>query len=273
MSVMDHSGYEDHAGYERIRSWLGDRCGISYPDNKASLLRQRLARVTRSFGLEDLNDLAGSIASGRRQDVELAVMHAASTNHTFFFREPEVLDVFTQHILPRLANREQIRIWSAAASTGDEAYTIAMLVAETLGMTTLAKLAILGTDISAPVVERAELAVFSRRQLAQMDVKYRDKYMTPTGIDQYRVKESLRQACTFRRLNLKATPYPFSKQFQVVFCRNILYYFEPEDQAATLHAIHDATEPGGFLVTSVTEIVRDLCPKWIPVTTGVYRRE
>ena len=123
MTVMDHSSYEDHAGYERIRSWLGDRCCISYPEHKADLLRQRLARVTRSFKLEDLNELAGAISKGGRQDVELAVMHAASTNHTFFFREPEVLDVFAKNILPQLADREQIRIWSAAASTGDEAYT------------------------------------------------------------------------------------------------------------------------------------------------------
>lgn len=272
MSMMDHSAYDDTAGYERIRSWLGDRCGISYPEHKADLLRQRLSRVTRSFSLEDLNDLAGEITKGGRQDVELAVMHAASTNHTFFFREPEVLEVFAKQILPAIADREQIRIWSAAASTGDEAYTIAMLVAEHLGPHAVKKLAILGTDISAPVVERAELAVFSRRQTSQMDPAIKKRYMTPTGIEQYRVNENLRAACTFRRLNLKATPYPFAKQFQVVFCRNILYYFEPEDQIATLRALHDATEPGGFLITSVTEAVRDLSSDWIPVTTGVYRR-
>ena len=273
MSVMDHGVYQDHAGYERIRSWLGQRCGISYPDHKADLLRQRLARVTRSFSLADLDELAGTIVKGDRHDVELAVMHAASTNHTYFFREPEVLDAFAKNILPELNKREQMRIWSAAASTGDEAYTIAMLVAEHLGLNALNKLMILGTDISAPVLERAELGVFSSRQITQMDPGVRQKYMTPTGIEQYRVKEELRKTCTFRRLNLKATPYPFSKQFQVVFCRNILYYFEPEDQAATLRALLDATEPGGWLITSVTEAVRDLCPGWIPVTTGIYRRD
>ncbi|MFY0682406.1 MAG: protein-glutamate O-methyltransferase CheR [Thalassovita sp.] len=269
---MDHTGYDDNAGYERIRSWLGERCGISYPDHKADLLRQRLSRVTRSFKLVDLNDLAGTISQGDRHDVELAVMHAASTNHTFFFREPEVLDVFAKNILPTLASREQIRIWSAAASTGDEAYTIAMLVAEHLGPEAVRKLAILGTDISAPVVDRAEMGVFSRRQVAQMDHAIRRKYMKATGIEQFQVNDDLRAACTFRRMNLKATPFPFSRQFQVVFCRNILYYFEPDDQAATLQALHDATEPGGYLITSVTEAVRDLCDAWKPVSTGVYRR-
>jgi chemotaxis protein methyltransferase CheR len=264
--------HQDSVGYESIRAWLGDRCGISYPDHKANLLRQRLARVTHTYALRDLNELAGAITKGDRQDVELAVMHAASTNHTFFFREPEVLDVFAENILPQLAGRDEIRIWSAAASTGDEAYTIAMLVAEKLGPAALRKLSILGTDISAPVVESAEKAVFSDRALSQMDVAMRSRYMPPAGEGMFQVNEPLRKTCTFRRLNLKATPYPFAKQFQVVFCRNILYYFEPEDQAATLRAIYDATEPGGFLVTSVTEAVRDLCDAWIPVTTGIYRR-
>ena len=108
MSIMDHSSYEDHAGYERIRSWLGDRCGISYPEHKADLLRQRLARVTRSFKLEDLNELAGAISKGSRLDVELAVMHAASTNHTFFFREPEVLDVFATNNNKKIASWEHL---------------------------------------------------------------------------------------------------------------------------------------------------------------------
>jgi chemotaxis protein methyltransferase CheR len=273
MNTASPFPHRDHAGYESIRAWLGDRCGISYPDHKADLLRQRLARVTQSFSLQDLNELAGAITDGARQDVELAVMHAASTNHTFFYREPEVLEVFAENILPQLAARDEIRIWSAAASTGDEAYTIAMLVAEKLGPAALRRLTILGTDISAPVVERAEKAEFSERALMQMDVALRARYMTPTVTGQYKVNETLRQTCTFRRLNLKATPYPFAKQFQVVFCRNILYYFEPEDQAATLRAIYDATEPGGFLVTSVTEAVRDLCDAWIPVTTGIYRRD
>lgn len=272
MSVMDHAGYDDCAGYERIRSWLGDRCGISYPDHKADLLRQRLSRVTHKFDLGNLNDLACTITQGERHDVELAVMHAASTNHTFFFREPEVLDEFAKTILPTLANRDQIRIWSAAASTGDEAYTIAIMVAEHLGSEAVRRLAILGTDISAPVVKQAELGIYSGRQIAQVSPCIRSKYMKPSGSEHFQVVEDLRKSCTFRRLNLKATPYPFSRQFQVVFCRNVLYYFEPEDQAATLQALHDATEPGGYLITSVTEAVRDLCPDWKPVTTGIYQR-
>lgn len=262
----------DQAGYEQIRDWLSQRCGMSYPEHKSALLRQRLARVTRSFAYADLNALAHGILRDGKEDVQLAVMHAASTNHTYFFREREVLDRFASMILPLYAERQDFRIWSAAASTGDEAYTIAIVVAETLGQAALRRLSILGTDISAPVVERAEAGVFPRRQFAQTDAAILKRYFVPTGIDQYRVHEDIRARCTFRRMNLKATPYPFSKPFQAVFCRNILYYFEKADQTATLEAIYDVTEPGGWLITSVTETIRGLGSRWIPVATGIYRR-
>ncbi|PWR02594.1 chemotaxis protein CheR [Meridianimarinicoccus roseus] len=262
----------DHVGFEEIRNWLSTRCGIVYAESKGELLRQRLSRVLRSFNLVDLDQLAAGLIRDENQAVQLAVMHAASTNHTFFFREPEVLNKFATQILPGLADRSQVRIWSAAASTGDEAYSVAMLAAETLGPAFLKRMAILGTDISAPVVERAELGVYARRQLAQTPPDMLRKHFKPTGIDQFRVNDDIRACCTFRRMNLKARPYPFSKPFQVVFCRNILYYFDKSDQINTLKAIHAVTEPGGWLVTSVTEPIRDLGTAWRPVSTGIYRR-
>lgn len=262
----------DQEGYDLLRDWLSRRCGMSYPEHKSALLRQRLARVTRSFAYPDLNALAHGILVEGKEDVQLAVMHAASTNHTYFFREREVLDRFAGMVLPPLAERDEFRIWSAAASTGDEAYTIAIQVAETLGQAALSRLSILGTDISAPVVERAEAGVFPRRQFAHTEPEIVARYFTPTGIEQYRVNEAIRARCTFRRMNLKATPYPFTRPFQAVFCRNILYYFDKADQVATLEAIYDVTEPGGWLITSVTETIRGLGSRWTPVATGLYRR-
>jgi chemotaxis protein methyltransferase CheR len=116
------------------------------------------------------------------------------------------------------------------------------------------------------------MGVYARRQLAHTPPQMLRKYFTPTGIEQFRVVEPIRRACTFRRMNLKARPYPFSRPFQVVFCRNILYYFDKSDQINTLNAIHAVTEPGGWLVTSVTEPIRDLGTPWINVATGIYRR-
>lgn len=262
----------ENPGFEIIRGWLSERCAIHYPDQKRDLLRQRLMRVQRAHNMPDLAVMAREITVAQRHDLQLAVMHAASTNHTYFFRELGVLDQFRRLILPSLAGRGEYRLWSAACSTGDEAYTMAILIAESEGLGALKRTQILGTDISAPVVARAEQGVYGLRQLECVPPDLRRKYFTPVGIDQFQVIPELRACCTFRRMNLKTTPYPFRQPFQAVFCRNILYYFERADQLATVEAIHDVTEPGGWLLTSVTENLRDLGSRWSMVASGIARK-
>lgn len=262
----------DRHAFESIRDWLAVRCGINYPDHKRDLLVQRLGRVQRAFTFNNLSELAHNLLVKPMDEVELAVISAASTNHTYFFREPEILDRFRTEILPQFADREEIRIWSAACSTGDEVFTIAMIIAETLGEKALNRTSILGTDISAPVIERAEIGVYSERQIEQVPLDLRRKFMTPVGLGQYKVTDAIRSRCTFRRMNLKSAPYPFRNTFQIVFCRNVLYYFDAADQVATLSALHEVTEPGGWLVTSVTESIRDLSTPWHYGSNGIYRK-
>ena len=264
--------HADQAGFEQLRDWLSRRCGMTFGPSKANLLRQRMDRVLRRFDLPDLNYLARELNRDGAQDLQLAVMHAASINHTYFFREIEVLEDFFDLALPALQERDEFRFWSAACSSGEEAYTLGMMLAGRLGASVLSRTHILGTDISAPVIERAELGVYSKRQFSQTDPAMLERWFVPAGLDQYRVAPELRQACTFRRMNLKATPYPFHRPFQAVFCRNVLYYFDRADQVGTANALYDAVEPGGWLITSVTESVRQLDTLWEPVATGLYRR-
>lgn len=259
-------------GYEALRLWLEHRCAIHFPDHKRGLLLQRLARVQKAFALATLADLARQVTQMQVHDVQLAVIHAASTNHTYFFREKDVLEYFRGTVLPHLAARREIRLWSAACSTGDEVYTLAILIAETMGMEALKRTTILGTDISATVIERAERGIYPARHLDQVPAAIRTKYMRPVGIDQFQIIPEIRAACTFRRMNLKTAPFPFRKPFQAVFCRNVLYYFTPQDQVEVIEAIAAVTEPEGWLFTSVTETMRDLSALWQPVIGGVSRR-
>lgn len=259
-------------GYQRIRGWLHDRCGISYQEKKKQLLIHRMQKVCERCGIPDLETLADRVESNRNHDIQLAVMHAASTNHTYFFREPQVLEFFQNTILPALPQNGG-RIWSAAASTGDEAYTLAIMAAETRGRDWAKRnVLILGTDISEVVIAHAEAGIYGESHINQMPGNMLERYFDPVGMDQYRVQDDLRRICTFRRLNLKASPYPFQKAFHAVFCRNVLYYFDRAHQRAAVEAIYDATEPGGWLLTSVTESLRDLDTRWLPVQGGIYRK-
>ncbi len=258
-------------GYNTIRDWLSQRCGMSYSEKKRELLTQRLNRVLSRFALVDLDALAVQLRNEEAVELQLAVIHAASTNHTFFFREPQVLDYFRENILAPMSPTG-LRIWSAAASSGDEAYTLAIMATEMLGPLAPSRVVILGTDISLPVVTGAEAGIYGPSHLEHVPQAILERYFTPAGMGQYQVIPSIRRMCMFRRLNLKAAPYPFRKGFHVIFCRNVLYYFERSHQAQILEQLYDVTEPGGWLLTSVTEVVRDLRTRWQPVTTGVYRR-
>jgi chemotaxis protein methyltransferase CheR len=260
-------------GYERLRLWLNERCGIFFADNKKDLLVQRLARVIEQFQLSGLEELADRVEAGAQHDLLLAVMHAASTNYTYFFREHQVLDFFSQQILPSLSQREDVRVWCAAVSTGDEAFTIAMLGAEVWGRENARqRLSILGTDISESVISRAEMALYGSNHVEHTPPELLRRYFRPSGVDQFMVADDIRQMCTFRRLNLSAYPYPFQKPFDVVFCRNVLYYFDKEHQHDVLEAIYEVTQVGGWLLTSVTENLRGLGTRWDTVAGGIHRK-
>ena len=265
--ASDTNGERD---FQRVCHWLRERCGIDYRDNKRELLEHRMQRVCARARLGSMAELAERLEHGADDALQLAVLHGASTIHTYFYREPQVLDFFARVIVPTLPARDA-RLWSAAASSGDEAYTIAMLACEALGADAAA-LAILGTDISAVMIEAAERGVYPVSRVEALPQPLRERYLQPAGDGQLRVRDTLRAMCTFRRLNLKATPLPFKRNFHVVFCRNVLYYFDRAQQRATVEAIYDATEPGGWLLTSVTEPLRDLGTRWLPVQGGVYRK-
>ena len=259
-------------GYEVIRDWLSDQCGMAFPEKKRELLTYRLNSVVGRFGLSGLDALAEQLTRGQATELQLAVMHAASTNHTFFFRESQVLDYFRDNVLAPMSRTGPMRIWSAAASSGDEAYSIAIMAIGMLGVAATGRVSILGTDISQPAIGQAEAAIYSANHLEHVPPEVLQRYFQPVGLGQYRVVPEVRRLCTFRRLNLKVSPYPFTNSFHAVFCRNVLYYFDRQHQFQILEQIYDVTEPGGWLFTSVTEVVRDLRTRWQHVTGGVWRK-
>lgn len=263
----------ERAAFEQIRNWLNFKCGMYYPDKKQDLLLDRLLNVCRRYYFENISTLAANINNEHTTEIQLAIISAASTNHTYFFRESAVLDYYRDAILPTFKDDNDNRIWSAAASTGDEAYTIAMITAEQRGlMWAKQNVTILGTDISAPVIEDAEKAIFQQSHLEHVPAPFLKKYFDEADFDQFQVNRDIRSLCTFRRMNLKLQPYPFRGQFSVVFCRNVLYYFDEKTQQDIVESIYDVTKSGGWLLTSVTDSLRHLKTRWIQIDSGIYRK-
>jgi chemotaxis protein methyltransferase CheR len=263
----------DSVSFNRIRAWLNKRCGMHYPEKKQALLLQRLTRICEKHKFSNLVELANALDDVDLQELHSQVIDAASTNHTYFFREPQVLNYFRDRILPTL-NSNDVRIWSAAASTGDEAYTIAMIAAEANGIEWAKNnLSILGTDINKTVIAHAERAIYRQTALEHTNCAILKRYFESMSDGQHRVNKQIRNMCTFRTMNLKTQPYPFTRSFDVVFCRNVLYYFDEAHQQEIVENIYNVTKDGGWLLTSVTVTLRHLKTRWINVATGVYRKD
>jgi chemotaxis protein methyltransferase CheR len=259
--------------FESIRRWIYDHTGLYYPERKHLLLYHRLQKLCRRLGIPGLKELDRHLRDKDFPGLAREVACVVSTNHTYFFREEKVMQFFRQQILPDLPADGEWRLWSAACASGEEAYTLAIIAAEALGLEQAQRqVSILGTDIDHTVVDRAEQAVYHEQALGQIPKYLRQRYFHPAGVDRWGIGAGLRQMCTFRRLNLMSVPWPFKKAFHVILCRNVLYYFDPEHQRDLAERLYDVTLPGGWLITSVTEPVQVLKTRWQPVVSGVYRR-
>lgn len=262
----------DEAALGVLRGWVRDNFGISFALEQEGLFAERVQHVCRDLHLT-VSALGERVARGDHQAI-LRVADAMSTSYTFFFREPEILEYFVRVAVPTFSASYPLRIWSAAAASGEEAYSVAIALCDALGGTEAAqRVRILGTDISDRMVRTAEAGVYAADQatrLAPMQVKnwFRAR---PDG--RLEVSDTIKRMCTFRRLNLASQPWPFEQRFHVILLRNVLYYFEPHLRARVLEACVDALEPQGYLITSVTEPMLDGTPNLRLLRPAVYRHE
>jgi chemotaxis protein methyltransferase CheR len=252
-----------------LRRWVEEHSGIHFPQGQEAFFDTRLRNLCRAqpYSFQSLRArvLAGDSALGQQ------VMEAASTGYTEIFREREIFDVLTNVIFPTLGP-EPIRIWSAAASTGEEVYSIGMSALEYFGNDAPARVRILGTDLNATAVAHAERGEYAATRLASLGDRL-TRYFEPSSAGSVRAREQLRALCTFRRLNLMQPHWPFAQRFHVIFLRNILYYFEVPARRRLLEACYDAAAPGGWLLTSFTEPVFGVDTRWTRLDLPVFRKE
>ena len=247
------------AGFAPIAAMLKSRSGLVLGPDKVYLLETRLAGL---MAREGVRDLAGLAAKLRPSSVlERDVVEAMTTNESLFFRDMKPFDALRHRILPRLhAARSPgapLRIWSAAASTGQEAYSIAIVGHELAAAMPGRRVEILGTDIAREMLQRARDGVYTQFEIQrglpmQMLVRHFDKQD-----GQWRIKPTLRAAVTFREWNLLLDPRPLGR-FDVIFCRNVLIYFDAPTKARVLEAIARQMPADGVLFLGGAETVLGL---------------
>lgn len=250
-----------------IRAWVEHQLGIRFDDEQSSVLGRRLAMAFG--GQETLRGIVERLLAGDPATI-VRVAEAASTNHTFFFREPESFDALARVVVPHLPSHGEVRVWSAAASSGEEAYSLSMCLREVLPVPQ--RLRILGTDISQKQVCAAEAGIYDPTVVANVPHRFR-RLFSPIEGGAVQLAPQVMRPCVFRRMNLVSFPWPFARRFHVTFLRNVLYYFDPVVRLRIVDACYDATEPGGWLFVGLSEPMVDLVSRWTPKGAGMFRKE
>lgn len=245
-----------------------DRVGIRLSDQKRALVAGRLAKRIRSLGLPSLGAYLERIRSDPSGAELTEFVNRITTNHSFFFRERDHFDFLTRQVFPDLKARlareptYPIRLWSAGCAAGEEPYTLAMLILENFGsLAASIDWGILATDVSLTALAEAKRGVYPRGRLKDLPPLWVSTYFDQVGEDEWSLRASVRRGVLFKRLNLMNETYPFKGRFDVVFCRNVMIYFDAPTRRDLVSRIHRYVKPGGYFFVGHSEALpRDSCP-------------
>jgi len=254
-------------------------CGIKMPDAKKNMLESRLRKRLRSLGMDSFRDYYDFVSSSEGERTEMIMMiDAVTTNKTDFFREPAHFAYLTEKVMPELLGKMtpgQVRIWSAGCSSGEEPYTLAMVLSEYASTREYFNFSILATDICTEVLEKAYRGIYEEDRIAPISADLRKKYLLRSrdrnrGV--VRLVPEVRSKIAFRRLNFLDSSYGLDETFQVIFCRNVLIYFDRPTQEKVLNNFCRHLQPGGHLFLGHSETINGLEVPLVQVNSTIYRK-
>lgn len=261
--------------FELIAGLLKQRSGLVVTPDKGYLLESRLSSVARRWDFKSFEDMAQAIRLKRDEKLLSEITEAMTTNESFFFRDTKPFDQFRDLVLPHLlearAPTKRIRIWSAACSTGQEPYSLAILLKEAAAKLAGWHIEIIATDLSNEVLDKAREGLYSQFEAQRgLPITLLVKYFTQAG-DQWQISDELRRMVTFRSFNLLDSPASMGR-FDVIFLRNVLIYFDPPTKAKILDGMSRQLADDGFLYLGGAETVLGVSDKFKPKQgeRGIY---
>ncbi|NQU06779.1 MAG: protein-glutamate O-methyltransferase CheR [Calditrichaeota bacterium] len=278
-SIKSHLIELKDSEFHAIRDLVYDKSGINLGEQKRSLIVGRLQKILRQNGLRNFKEYYDYVITDTSDSRITELLDRISTNHTFFWRENYHYEFFTETVLPyitkylRSQNRNDIRIWCAGCSSGEEPYTLAMLVLEYFNNSIISwDIGILATDIADSVLKKAVVGNYDRENVLKMPPKLINNYFSEESDSSYTIKQVVKQIVTFKKLNLVTDDFPFKGKFQTIFCRNVMIYFDHPTRKELVINFSRFIEPEGYLIIGHSETLGRNVAEFTNLKPTIYRK-
>jgi len=269
------------AEFNLFSTLIYSQLGIKMPPAKKLMLTSRLNKRVKALGYRSYKDYYDFIINEKGTSFEFnRMIEAVTTNKTDFFRESAHFDILVREVLPELTSGErfkrtgELKVWSAGCSTGEEAYTIAMVLSEFFPGNKR-EFSILATDISIKVLKTGMNAVYKEELIKPVSPHMRKKYLlrgTGDNSGLYRIVPELRKKITFKQLNLMDEMFKIDRDFDFIFCRNVIIYFDKPTQVKLFEKIYNHLNPGGYLFIGSSETLYGVSDRFKPAGPTVYKK-
>ena len=265
--------------FHLLRTLVHEKFGINLTQEKRALLVGRLGRLLRTGGFRNFEAYYDYLLADSTGSALDSLVNRISTNYTFFYRESEHFDFFSSVVLPELDGRmkrenyRDLRLWCAGCSSGQEPYTLAMLLLEYFGEEYGRwKAGLLATDISAKALETATRGIYPEEALDRLPPLLKRRYFRRVGQEEYEVKKEVKNEITFRRFNLMNDRFPFRRPFHVIFCRNVMIYFDQPTRDSLIRRFYESMVPEAYLFIGHSETLGRKQSFFEYVRPALYRR-
>ena len=269
------------AEFSKFKRFIYEAFGINLPEAKKDMLANRLRQMIVEQGFASFDDFYQAKLERPSKETLEQLINRVSTNHTYFYRESVHFEHLRNKALPEVVPKAErrskgtpeLRVWCAAASTGQEPYGLAIQLREYLGKDVGRwSSGLLATDISERALTAARAGAYSEEDVEPVPAALRTKYFRKAG-ERFEVLPVLKGDVTYRRFNLMNTKFPFKKPFDIIFCRNVMIYFDMDTRKALVQRMYEALYPGAYFYVGLAESLGKLAGRFRPVSPGVYRKD
>ena len=263
--------------FKMLADYVKLNYGIHLKEEKKALVTGRLHNVLLEHNFNSFSEYMDYILSDKTGIAITTFINKITTNHTFFMREAEHFQYFKDRVLPYLKatiKDKDLRVWSAGCSTGEEPYTLSMILNDFFNIDKVWwDTKVLATDISTSALEKAIEGKYSNEQISPLSIDWKNKYFKKLDSEISIVSDKIKDEVIFRKFNLMDSVFPFKKKFHVIFCRNVMIYFDNKTKADLVNKFYETTESGGYLFIGHSESLSRSESKYNYIMPSVYRKE